>query len=179
MSAAGPSGRKPRRKPKISLEEIEALRAEQWKDIDIARHYGVTRSYVNWISKEYGGSRPPRKIALDKYWPFDVPTRMGQSGVCRSLRDHVDYAVNGPDGMREDSLTRLRSLYERLKTKSLVVEFNLRLPPEDGVSPHGGWAYRDREPADGDLLIRVNEYTTDLDEDSRKIWSFPEVYPDV
>lgn len=167
------------RKPVVSLAEIEALRREGWKDIDIAKHYGVGRSYISWIVKEYGGTQTPRKTALRAYWPFDVPTRMGQAGVCRSLRDHVDYAVNGPKDMRPDSLARLRGLYERLKQKGLVVEFSPRIPPEDGVSVDGGWAYREREPVDGDLLIRVNEYTDELDEDSRKIWSFPDKYPDV
>ncbi|QOC58408.1 helix-turn-helix DNA binding protein [Mycobacterium phage Maxo] len=53
-----------------------------------------------------------------------------------------------------------------------MLEFDPNIPPEEGVSKAGGWAYRPRRPEDKDLLIRVNDYT-DLTEEGAMIWRFP------
>ena len=44
------------------------------------------------------------------------------------------------------------------------------VPPNPGVASKGGFAYRPRTAADGNLMIRVNDWTTMTDE-ARRIWS--------
>jgi hypothetical protein len=80
-------------------------------------------------------------------------------------------ATNGV-GMSDDKLSRLRAFYDKLRDENLVVEFDPEIPPDPGVSNQGGWAFRKRGKADGDLLIRVNEYTH-LTEEGKTIWGFP------
>ena len=58
----------------------------------------------------------------------------------------------------------------------MVLEFDPNIPPIPGVSSKGGWAYRERLPEDGDLLIRVNEFTNITDKGC-DIWRFPAVDP--
>jgi hypothetical protein len=57
-----------------------------------------------------------------------------------------------------------------------VLEFDPNIPPIPGVSNKGGWAFRERKPEDGDLLIRVNEFTN-LTEEGKLIWRFPPIEP--
>ncbi len=51
------------------------------------------------------------------------------------------------------------------------------IPPHDGVAA-GGFAYRERLDSDGDLLIRVNEYTH-LSDEGLKVWVMPKVLPEM
>jgi hypothetical protein len=57
-----------------------------------------------------------------------------------------------------------------------VLEFDPNIPPIPGVSNKGGWAFRERKPEDGDLLIRVNEFTN-LTEEGKLIWRIPPIEP--
>lgn len=77
--------------------------------------------------------------------------------------------------MSEYKLARLRSFYRKLREENLVVEFDPNIPPSPGIK-HGGFAYRDRTPEDGDLLIRVNEYTN-LTDQGKIIWRFHPTEP--
>ena len=165
------------KKPILSLSIVEDLKSKGLSQSEIARQFGVTRAYISWIKSTYGGSRTPREIVLDQ-WPFEVPMAMGQASVCRRLRDHAEYMATGGKGMTDSKLRRLRSFYERLDSRKQVVEFDPGIPPQDGVSIAGGWAYRPRRSSDGDLLIRENDHTR-LTKQGRKIWRFPREYPDV
>lgn len=159
--------------PKLTIAIIESLKNKGYSQADIARMFGVTRQAVTWHKKEYGGRLTPREMVL-QHWPWSVPVEMGQSSPCRRLRDHGEYMATGGVGMSEDKLSRLRSFYERLN--SYVVEFDPEIPPEEGVSLAGGFAFRKRRKSDGDLLIRVNEHTF-LTEEGKRIWRFPPVEP--
>ncbi|AGI61752.1 transcriptional repressor [Mycobacterium phage BTCU-1] len=86
------------------------------------------------------------------------------------LREHGEYMATGGVGMDELKLSRLRGFYKKLRDQ--VLEYDPNIPPIEGVSRQGGWAYRPRKPEDGDLLIRVNDYT-DLTDEGRMIWRFP------
>lgn len=81
--------------------------------------------------------------------------------------------VAGGRGMSEDKLSRLEAWWRKMRCKNLVLEFDPNLPPEKGVSSVGGFAYRLRMAADGNLLIRVNEFTN-LTDHARKLWCWPE-----
>src|ERR1700757_2562041 len=143
---------------KLSLSVVEALKNKGFNQSEIAEMYGVTRQYVSWIKHTYGGRLTPREVVLQNF-PFQVSTEMGNTSPFKRLRDHGEYVATGGVGMSEDKLTRLRAFYRKLHDEHLVVEYDPTLPPEPGVSNAGGWAFRKRRKSDGDLLVRVNEYT--------------------
>jgi hypothetical protein len=89
-----------------------------------------------------------------------------------SLRDHGEFMTTGGRGMSNDKLDRLRSWWRMLREGNLVLEFAPDIPPNPGVSPHGGFAYRERVSANNDLLIRVNEHTR-LTEEGIAVWCWP------
>ncbi len=71
------------------------------------------------------------------------------------------------------SANGLAAFHNRLRDGHLVVEFDPDIPAEPGVSNKGGFALRPRLPADGDLMIRVNEHTT-LTDEGREVWALPD-----
>jgi len=160
---------------KLSFETIRQLKAQGLNQTQIAEHFGVSRQSVSWHWTTYNGPKTPRQVVMEA-WPFEVPRGMGTAWPSRHLRNHGEYIVTGGKGMTEEKLKRLRGFYKRMRDNNLVIEFDPGIPPEDGVSVHGGWAYRQRVPSDGDLLIRVNEHTH-LTEDGKKIWRFPKKEP--
>jgi len=159
------------RQPVISLAELEALKRKGFNQSQIAEMKGVTRQYISWVKRYYGGNLTPREQALEA-WPWEVPAAMNMAAPCRRLRDHAEYWATGGKGMAEHKLRDLRGFYKRLHENDEVVEFDPEIPPQPGVSAPGGFAYRKREPEDGDLIIRVNEHTN-LTEQGRRIWRFP------
>jgi hypothetical protein len=166
-----------RDKKDMSPEVIAQLLRQGWTESEIAREFGVTRQAVNFQVLKYDLPRDQRRVFLEKHFPWKVPVAMGQSAPCRNLRNHGEYvASDNGKGMSDDKLKRLRSFYKQLRDGNLVLEFDPNLPPEPGVSNTGGFAFRKRRKSDGDLLIRVNEYTN-LTEEGRLIWRFPEVEP--
>ena len=92
----------------------------------------------------------------------------------RILRDHAEFVVTG--GLSNHRLQRLRTLYRELREADVVVEYHPDIPPQPGLSRNGGFALRSRRPADGDLIIRVNEYTR-LTRDGRTLWRLPDCDP--
>ena len=161
--------------PRLSLAVIESLKNKGYSQSDIARMYGVSRQAVSWHKQHYGGRLTPREMVL-QHFPWIVPEIMGQSSPYRRMRDHGEYMATGGVGMNQDKLDRLRSFYRKLREENLVLEFDPTLPPDPGVSNKGGFAFRTRTKNDGDLLIRVNEYTH-LSEEGNRIWRFPPIDP--
>ncbi|ASZ75505.1 transcriptional repressor [Mycobacterium phage Kimona] len=159
--------------PGLTLSIIEDLKSKGYTQSEIARKYDVSRQYVSWIKHYYGGRMTPREQMME-HFPFQVPTKMGQTSPYRRLRDHGEYMATGGVGMDKVALGRLRGFYNKLRDQ--VLEFDPNIPPIPGVSSQGGWRYVPRTPEDGDLLIRVNEYT-DLTDKGRMIWRFPPVEP--
>ncbi|GAB4584436.1 XRE family transcriptional regulator [Nocardia sp. IFM 10818] len=156
---------------KLTLAIVESLKNQGLTQSEIANMYGVTRQYVSWIKKTYGGSETPRERVL-KNFPWTLTTQQGQMAPARNLRNHAEYMATGGKGMSAEKLTKLRNFYKKLRDENVVVEFDPALPPEPGVSSVGGFAYRPRAAEDGDLLIRVNEHTA-MNEEGKIIWRFP------
>lgn len=152
----------------LSMAVIEDLERRGFNQSQIARMLGVSRQAVSEYRQRYGGAKSPRQLALEA-WPWQVPAAMCQSIQYRSLRDHGEYMATGGKGMSEAKFKRLRTLYRKVHA-GYVVEFDPEIPP--GETKSGGWAYRERTPEDGDLIIRVNEHTN-LTEDGRRIWRLP------
>lgn len=168
-------------RPGLTPEIIESEKRKGLSQAEIARKYGVTRQAISDIKRRFPDafSTTPREDVL-KHFPWLVPGSkdkpMTQQKPYRYLRDHGEYMATGGKGMSEEKLKRLRIFYKKLRDNNVVVEFDPTLPPEIGVAPHGGFAYRPRLASDGDLIIRVNQYTT-LTEEGHSIWTFPPVEP--
>lgn len=161
--------------PELSLAVIESLKEQGLSQSEIARLYGVSRQAISWWKHTYGGRLTPREI-VNRSFPFQVRSEHAQASPYRRLRDHGEYIATGGKGMTDDKLKRLRWFYRKLRDQNLVVEYDPSLPPEPGVSTAGGWAYRKRKKSDGNLLVRVNEYT-EITKQGRRIWVFPKVEP--
>ena len=160
-------------RPELTLAIIEGLKRKGLNQSQIAEQFGVTRQAVSFHVRKYGGTLTPRQRALES-WPWVVPTRFGQQSVYRRLRDHGEYMATRGEGMDYTKLALLKGFYERLRDQ--VVEFDPDLAASEDISV-GGFAYRERLDSDGDLLIRVNDYTH-LGDEGRKVWVMPKVMPD-
>ncbi|BBY56934.1 hypothetical protein [Mycolicibacterium sarraceniae] len=150
---------------------IEDLRRRGYNQSEIADMHGVSRQAVSWHKMTYGGHLTTRQM-VNKAWPWKTTNLHGKSKVYQRLRDHGEYIATGGSGMNETKIKLLESWWRTLRDKNVVVEFDPNLPPEKGISPHGGFAYRERIPEDGDLIIRKNEFTN-LSEEGAKIWRWP------
>lgn len=174
------SGKTQKKRPSkvpLALSTIEELRRKGYNQSEIAEMHGVTRQAVSWHKVEYGGSLTPRQ-RVNKAWPWKTSDAHGKSKAYQRLRDLGEYMATGGKGMNEDKLKRLKSWLTFLRENDYVLEFDPEIPPEPGVSPNGGFAYRKRRKSDGDLLIRVNRHTN-LSEEGRMIWRFPPVDPPI
>jgi hypothetical protein len=162
--------------PELTLAVIEDLKGKGFNQSEIADAYGVSRQAVSWHKTTYSGRLTPRELVM-KEFPFPGIRRdFTQTAPYRCLRHHGEYIATGGVGMSAEKLQRLRTFYKRLRDEYMVLEFDPSIPPQDGISKVGGWAYRHRRPTDSDLLVRVNEYTN-LTDEGRKIWRFPAVDP--
>ncbi|AWY04969.1 immunity repressor [Rhodococcus phage Gollum] len=65
---------------------------------EIAKQYGVTRQYVSWIIKTYGGTKTPRQKMLE-HFPWEVPVEMNPQSPYRNMRNHAEYMATGGVGM--------------------------------------------------------------------------------
>jgi hypothetical protein len=158
------------KQPSITLAEIESLKRQGWTQSDIARDHGCTRAYISWIVRKYGGTLTHRQLVLEQHFPWKVPVALQTASGYRRLRDHGELFVTNGVGMPEDSLTRLQSFWRDYWDH--VLEFDPAIPPEPGFAKDGGFARRPRRESDGNLLIRVNQYTT-LTDQGWHIWSLP------
>lgn len=156
---------------KLSLSVVEDLKNKGYNQSQIAEMYGVTRQHVSWIKHTYGGRLTPREIVL-QHFPFVVPQALGECSPFKRLRDHGEWVATGGIGMSEDKLKRLRAFWKKLRDENLVVEYDPNIPPTPGVCNRGGWAFRKRLKKDGNLLVRVNEYT-ELTDYGERIWCLP------
>lgn len=151
--------------------EIEQLRRIGYNQAEIARLHGVTRQAVSWQKQTYGGLDTPRQV-VNKSWPWETSHAHSRTKTYQNLRSHGEFMLTGGRGMSEDKRQRLEAWWRKLRRENVVLEFDPNLPPETGVSSVGGFAYRPRLVADGDLLIRINEFTN-LTEHGKTLWCWP------
>ncbi|ASR84567.1 immunity repressor [Rhodococcus phage Alatin] len=163
--------------PKLTLAEVEALKNKGLTQSEIAKQYGVTRQYVSWIIKTYGGTKTPRQKMLE-HFPWEVPVEMNPQSPYRNMSNHAEYMATGGVGMDKGELVRLRNFYQKLMEEDSVLEFDPNIPGTPGFAKLGGFALRPREEEDGDLMIRVNEYTK-LTEEGKRLWKIPPVLPEI
>lgn len=161
----------------LTIGLIEELRRKGYNQTEIAEMHGVTRQAVSWHKVVYGGEMTPRQV-VNKQWPWKTSKAHGASTAYQRLRDHGEFIATGGKGMSHDKLVRLTKWYQHLRESDLVLEFDPDLPPEPGLAPNGGFAYRKRLPSDNNLLIRVNDHTN-LTPEGRVIWRFPPRMPKI
>ncbi len=161
-----------RGQPAITLSEIEALKNRGYNQSEIAEQRGVTRQHISGIVRKYGGRLTKRQLVLEQHFPWQVPTKMQSASVYRRLRDHGEHFVTGGVGMPVATLGRLPSFYRDFRNH--VLEFDPSIPPEPGFAKDGGFARRERTPDDGNLLIRVNDWTKMTDH-GWHIWTLPAI----
>lgn len=109
----------------------------------------------------------PREAAAESFPWKHVAEPFNDSPIAGLLRDHGEYMATGGEGMPRKQLARLRGFYLTLRDKRMVVEFRPAL---------GGYTYRARRDADGDLIIRVNELA-EMTPTAEVIWRFPPSLP--
>lgn len=174
------------RNPAISAEEIEAYKrrinpktGKRYTQNDIAAETGLSRQRISQIKLAGRRYTMTARERVLQHYPWKTGERFHEASPNRRMRDHAEYmASDNGKGMSPEKLQRLVWFYQRLKRDNVVVEFDPTLPPEPGVSSVGGFAYRPRRKSDGDLIIRVNQYTT-LTDEGEDLWRFPEEWPKI
>jgi len=144
-------------------------------NVEIAKQLGITRQRVHQIIKALNDDKTlltPREQVVDRHFPWKLEDPFAQASPARLMRNHGEYMATGGKGMSEDALKALRGFYRRLRDNNVVVEFDPRIPPIPRVSYVGGFNYVPRTDEDGDLIIRVNEYTN-LTDEGKRLWRFP------
>lgn len=172
----GTSRKKAHRQP-LTLSVIEELRMKGYNQSEIADMHGVTRQAVSWHKIAYGGKLTPRQV-VNQHWPWKTNNDHGKAKAFQRLRDHGEFMATGGKGMSQEKLDRLHAWWRFLRRNNVVLEFDPDIPPAAGIAPYGGFAYRRRRESDGDLLIRVNEYTH-LTEQGSMIWCYPPGWDDL
>ncbi|RKT84325.1 hypothetical protein SAMN05421805_103252 [Saccharopolyspora antimicrobica] len=169
----------------ITAAEIEAYKrkinpktGKKYTQNEIAAIAGVSRQRISQIKLASGNySKTPRERVLEHY-PWKTGAKFQPASPNRRLRDHAEYMATGGAGMSDDKLARLLGFYRFLEEGDLVIEFDPGIPPAEGVSSTGGFAYRSRKPSDGNLMIRVNEHT-ELTPEGVDLWVIPDKKPQV
>jgi transcriptional regulator with XRE-family HTH domain len=157
---------------------LDDLKRQGLNQKQIADALGVTRQQISYIKR--GSARTPRnepflqtprEVAMESFpWKL-VPREHSQSDLDKRLRDHAEYMATGGKGMSERKLYRLHLFYRRLRRDNVVVEYHPDIPPS-AENKFGGYAYRPREPRDGELIIRVND-RAEMSDTAWVIWRFP------
>lgn len=171
------------REPVISREEIELLRMMGLNQTQIAEMVGTTRQNISYIKRHLGRQdhtdfwRSPREAVMDHFPWKPVGHPFTDSTLDTLLRDHAEFQATSGEEMPERKLRRLLSFYQKLQDEELVVEFHPSIPPSE-YNEFGGYAYRSKTPADGELIIRVNELAH-MTPTGKVIWRFPRRLPVV
>lgn len=147
--------------PKLTRAIIGQLMAQGMNFAQIGEEWGMTRQGVSWIWNYYGGETLQKRVS--RVIPFKVPDQFNRDAKLQRLREHAEYMLEGNvHRYSEERRNRLRSFYKKLRDEDQVVEYD----------PNYGFVYRDREPRDKGLMIRVNEHT-DITEYGETIWKLP------
>lgn len=163
--------------PVLTYSDIKDLKAQGHNQTEIATMYGVTRAYVSKIVRSNEPKVPtPRERAISEGYPWKVQPEHFATNLYRVTRNHLDYVVNGPEGLTEHNLDRLRGFYRSLEDFDSVVGYSPDVPPSPSNPLGGFFFFAPREESDGDLIIRVNDHTN-IDNKNLKLWRMPDELP--
>lgn len=150
--------------------EVLSLKNKGWTNARIAREKGVTRAAVSKLLRARGMYANARTKVIREHYPWETTDEHSRTSAVRRLWDHAAVLMSGREAINPTDRKRLSRWYDLMEDK--VLEFDPNLPPVPGEFRYGGFAYRERTPDDGDLLIRVNEYTR-LTDEGKIIWARP------
>lgn len=154
--------------------KINPVTGKPYNQNEIAELFGVSRQAVSQMKRRYGGfSMTPRELAMMHY-PWKVPSSLQGSAVDKGFRAHFEWMATSGKGMSQRNKELARALYNKLG-RDRVLEFNPNLPAIPGAS-YGGYRFVRRVESDGDLIVRVNEWTN-LTPEGRALCRFPPIRP--
>lgn len=110
------------------------------------------------IEASRANSPKPLDIVRSSF-PFDVQPDHQADAFHYALHEHGDFIATGGRDWPEDRRRGLRSFYAMLGQESLVITYD----------PRQGWGHEQRQRADGDLIVRIEDPT----HEQELIWAFP------
>ncbi|MFE2997983.1 XRE family transcriptional regulator [Nocardia sp. NPDC059246] len=159
------------RKPVLTYENVYEHLKNGLTQNEIAHTEGVSKQAVAAFIKRYPELQTPRQLVA-KHFPWQVPAEMNFTSPYLRMRDHGEWWVTNGKGMSKYKIDRLRWWYRMMWKENVVLEFDPNIPPIEGVSNKGGFAYRPREESDENFLIRKNGYTH-MTTEGEHIWVLP------
>lgn len=166
------------RDPIITPEEIDEYLMLGFTQNQIATLKGVSRQRISQIKLSNKDHYMTPRQRVMKHYPWKTGERFHNAMPDYHMRNHAEFMATNGRGMDERKLQRLLWFYRFLTRENVVVEFDPSIPPQEGVSSVGGFAYRPRKASDGNLIIRVNEHTK-LTDEGEDLWRFPDDWPKV
>lgn len=170
------------RDPLLDLSDVpklEKLRNQGMTYREIGLELNVSHQTVSNFIKANAPHLLTARQVVSQHFPWrggsdGVTTEMQKASVYKRMRDFGEWAETNGEGMSAEKLRRLRTWLSYLRRNNVVLEFDPTIPPIDGISPHGGFAYRERVESDGRLLFRVNRWTIEMTPEMYSIWELPE-----
>lgn len=165
---------------RMTPQLIDELRRKGMTQNEIAQRFGVSRQAVSKMKHHYGiFTETPRERILRNY-PFKHGTEHNHSAIFRRLKEHGLYIAGGPWALSTAQRRDLNRFYNRLRSKSLIVQYDPNVLPSPG-NKYGGYTLVPRTKNDPpNSLVRRNEHALITQEAERfGFWNFPPEDPPV
>lgn len=140
-----------------------------YRQVDIAREYGVSRQYIHKLAKD-AGYKPPITTVKENL-PWDVAPEFARNSTLVAFR-LVGHERVAPGKMVEESRERANGLIKRLRQFNVVIDYDPEYPPIPGLTNTPGFAYVPRADKDEDFMMKIKPGVriTPLGD---KIWRLP------
>lgn len=159
---------------RMTPQRIDELRRKGMTQNQVAKFFGVSRQAVSKMKHRYGNfTETPRERILRNY-PFQHGGEHNQSVLFRRLKEHGLYIAGGAWALSKAQRRDLNRFYHRLRSQSLIVEYDPNTLPSPG-NKYGGYSLVPRTKDDNpNSLVRKNTHTTITEEAERfGFWNFP------
>ena len=151
----------------------QALDRQGVTGVEGARRFGVSRAFWSKQLRATDGFDKKPTDLINEVWPFNVPDRYTYSRPYKNLRLHAVWMLTQHIN-REKDRTLLRGFYAFLKNAQMCVEYDPTQTEPQWRNKTGGFRYVPLNESDGQLLIRVNQYTRDMSEEMQVLWQMPD-----
>ncbi|MCZ9293310.1 helix-turn-helix domain-containing protein [Corynebacterium meitnerae] len=153
----------------LSPELVIYLMDNGYRQVDIAREYGVSRQYVYQLAKRAGYTSPITTVQENLPWDVDPEFARNSTFIAFRLVGHEAVA---PGNLTKESHERAHGLLRRLRQHNVVVDYNPTYPPVIGLTSLPGFAYLPRTEEDEDFIMKIRPgvKVTPL---GNKIWRLP------
>ena len=140
-----------------------------YRQVDIAREYGVSRQYIHRLAKDAGYISPTTTVLENLPWDVDPEFARNSTLIAFRLVGHNAVA---PGKLTLESQERANGLIRRLRQYDTVVDYNPSYPPVVGLTSLPGFAYLPRTEEDEDFIMKIRPGVriTPLGD---KIWRLP------